>query len=131
VQRSDTQSISIDAPPALVLALVGDPTRLPDWAPDFARAVRRDGDDWMIDTGSGELRIRVRVKHALGTVDFLAAGLPAGVEVGAFSRVIPNASGNEYTFTQFLAREDDLEHRRAVVAAELETVRRLCEGSSA
>jgi hypothetical protein len=34
-----TQSISIDAPPAVVLALVGDPTRLPDWAPTIGAAV--------------------------------------------------------------------------------------------
>jgi hypothetical protein len=128
MQRSDTQTISIDAPPVAVVALVGDPLRLPDWAPDFARAVRRDGEAWLVEQQGGEpLRIRVRVNAELGTIDFLVAGLPAGVEVGAFSRVVANGRGSEFGFTQFLADDADLEQRRAVVASELETVRALCE----
>ena len=128
MQRSDTQTISIAAPPAAVLAIVGDPQQLPLWAPDFARSIRPDGEDLLVETGAGELRIHVRVSPELGTVDFLAAGLPAGVEVGAFSRVVANGSGSEYGFTQFLGPDDDLAERRAVVAAELETVRAMCEG---
>jgi Polyketide cyclase / dehydrase and lipid transport len=127
VNRSDTQTISIDAPPAAVLSVVGDPARLPAWAPDFARAVRRHGEGWVVDTGAGELHIDVRVSRELRTVDFLAAGLAAGVEIGAFSRVVPNGAGSVYIFTQFLGPDDDLDHRRAVVAGELQTVRRLCE----
>jgi hypothetical protein len=124
---SATQSISIAAPPAVVLAIVGDPTRLPEWAPDFARAVYRDGDDWAVDTGAGELRIRVRVSRELGTVDFLAADVADGVDVGAFSRVVPNGTGSEYSFTQFIAPGDDLGERSEVVASELEALRALCE----
>jgi hypothetical protein len=129
MRRSDTQTISIDAPPAAVLALVGDPLRLPEWAPDFARAVRPDGEEWLVDQGGeAELRVRVRVSAELGTVDFLVAGLPDGVEIGAFSRVVANGRGSEYAFTQFIADDGDLEQRRAVVASELETVRALSEG---
>jgi Polyketide cyclase / dehydrase and lipid transport len=124
---SETASISIEAPPDAVLDLVGDPLALPRWAPAFAPAVR-PGDDgtWIVDSGEGELHIRVRVSRELGTVDFLAAGR----DVGAFSRVVANGSGSEYLFTQFY--EADETHagaagRRAVVAAELETVRALCE----
>ena len=128
--RSDTQSISIDAAPQTVLDLVADPTALPRWAPAFARAVRPHGDEWIVDTGHGELRIRVRVSSVHGTVDFLAAGLPPGVEVGAFSRVVANGGGSEFMFTQFFADgtpEVDIARQQDVVAVELLTVQRLCE----
>ena len=129
MQRSDTQTISIDAPRDVVLGLVGDPPALPSWAPAFARAIRPDGEQWIVDTGEGDLRIRVRVSREHGTVDFLVAGLPDGVELGAFSRVVPNGRGCEFSFTQFLAADAtdaELERRRAVVAGELEAVRRIC-----
>ena len=129
MQRADTQTISIDAPRDVVLDLVGDPLALPRWAPAFAGTIRPGGDAWIVDTGDGELRIDVRVSREFGTVDFLAAGLPPGVEIGAFSRVVANGRGCDYAFTQFLApgaTADEVARRRAVVADELEAVRRLC-----
>lgn len=132
MQRSDTQTISIDAPPQTVLDLIADPLNLPRWAPAFAPAIRADREDWVVDTGAGELRIRVRVSVEHGTVDFLAAGLPPGVEVGAFSRVVSNGSGSEYAFTQFFADDmADVARRKAVVGDELRTVRTLCEEARA
>jgi hypothetical protein len=126
---SDTQTISIDAPPGAVLDLVGDPLALPRWAPAFARSVRPGGEDggWIVDGGDGEQRIRVRVSREHGTVDFLAPTR----DVGAFSRVVANGSGSEFLFTQFFAddaSEDDVARRRSIVEQELATVRALCEG---
>ncbi len=130
MQMIDTQAISIRAPREVVLDLVGDPTQLPRWAPAFARTVRPAGEDWIVEAGEGALRIRVRVSRDHGTVDFLAAGLPDGVEVGAFSRVISDGAGSAYMFTRFLPHDmspEDVARARAVVAEELETVRDLCE----
>lgn len=135
MQRSNTQSISIDAPPEAVLELVSDPGALPRWAPAFARAVRRaEGDQWYIDTGDGEVRMRVRCSPEHGTVDYVVAGLPPGVEVGAFSRVVPNGRGTEYMFTRFLADtmpDAEVAEQMAVLALELQTVRALCESPRA
>jgi hypothetical protein len=36
--RAETRTITIAAPPAAVLAVVGDGARLPEWAPAFATA---------------------------------------------------------------------------------------------
>jgi hypothetical protein len=132
MQRCDIQSISIEASPQTVLELVADALRLPDWAPDFARTVRPDGDAWIIESGEDELRIRIRLSSEHGTVDFLAADVPAGVELGAFSRVVANGAGSEYSFTQFFSADlpdADVARRKAVVAEELRTVRKLCEES--
>jgi hypothetical protein len=133
MQRSDTQTISIDAPPATVVALLTDASEFPRWAAGFARAVRVDGDDWIVDTGDAEVRLHVRVSDEHGTVDYLLADALPGAEIGAFSRVIPNGRGCEFIFTQFLAddlRDTDLEDQKAVVAVELQTVRALCERAS-
>jgi Polyketide cyclase / dehydrase and lipid transport len=133
MQRSITRSISIDAPPDAVLDLVADPPALPRWAPAFARAVRpAGGDQWLVDKGGRELRIRVRVARELGTVDFLAADAPPGVEIGVFTRVVRNAGGSELVLTRFFPdsmSEIEVAEQKAVVAVELQTVRALCESA--
>src|ERR671933_76722 len=130
MHRAHTHAISIAAPVEIVFDLVSDPTGLPRWAPAFARTVRQDGDAWIVDSGEREARIRIRASREHGTVDFLLVGTPEGVEVGAFSRVVPNGCGSEFVFTQFFADgtpERDLEDKRAVIAIELQIVRALCE----
>ncbi len=130
MQRSDTQAISIDAPPATVFDYVAEPLNLPRWAPAFARAIRPDGEDWIVENPAGELRIRVRASRELGTVDFLAAGVPPGVEIGAFTRVVSNGEDSEFSFTQFFADEssdDEVDRQKVVVGEELVAVRTACE----
>jgi hypothetical protein len=122
-----TETVSIDAPPAAVMAIIGDPEQLPRWAPQFARSVRRDGEHWVVTNGDGELTVRIRVVGELGTVDYLALG----AEVGAFSRVVPAGRGSEFTFTIAFApdaTEEQRDGQRAVIASELATVRALAEG---
>ena len=133
MKRASTRSISIAVPPQVVLDLVADPTELPRWAPAFARAVRpAGGDDWLVDTGGREVRIRVRVSRELGTVDFLMADAPPGVDLGTFTRVVRNGRGSEFVFTRFYAdstSDIEMAEQQAVVAVELQTVRALCESA--
>ena len=136
MKRPETKSISIAAPRQTVLEFVGDPRNLPRWAPAFAPTIRPDGDAWVVgEVGSENApRIIVRMSEEHGTVDFLAAGLPAGVELGAFSRVVANDDGSEYFFTLFFpedATEDAIAKQMAVVEQELETVKSTCERAPA
>lgn len=126
-RRAETRTISIAAAPDAVLDLVADPYNLPSWAPNFARAVRPSGEEWLIDQGKNEIRITMRVSRAHGTVDLLATADP---DRGAFTRVVPNGSGSEYLFTLFFAGETDetvVSQQMTVVEDELQTVRTLCE----
>jgi hypothetical protein len=130
MQRSNTQTISIDAPRETVLDLISDPTAFPRWASGFARAVRVDGADWLVATGKGEIRLHVRVSREHGTVDFLAAAALPGAERGVFTRVVPNGRGCDLVLTRFFPdamTDTDLDDERAVVAVELQTVRVLSE----
>jgi hypothetical protein len=123
----ETRSISIAAPPEAVLAVVGDPYRLPDWAPNFATAVQQEGDHWLIGSGDAQFPIAVRVSHEHGTVDLVSTTDPTR---GAFTRVVHNQNGSEYLFTLSFPAGTDPEAIRAqmeTVETELETVRTLVE----
>jgi uncharacterized protein YndB with AHSA1/START domain len=125
----ETRSISIAAPPEAVLAIVGDPYRLPDWAPGFASAVEPHGDDWLIGSGDAQFAITVRVSAEYGTVDLQP---PGNATFGARMRVLHNHAGSELVFTLVFPAGADPEAIRTqmeTVEAELKTVRTLVEAS--
>lgn len=127
--KADTQAVSIEAPPSRVLDLIADPENLPRWAVGFARAVRRDGERWIVTTGGGEVGLRIRADRAAGTVDFVLEPAP-GVEALAASRVIPRGAASELVFTQFQAPGMPDEAFRASVEAlghELKVLKALAE----
>lgn len=127
--RADTKTISIEADPGRVFRFVADPAQLPRWAVGFARAVRRDGDRWLVVTGSGEVPVRVRADPATGIVDFVMSPEP-GVEVTAWSRVLARGTAAEYVFTQVQAPGVPAEafaRSAAAVAHELAVLKSLLE----
>lgn len=133
LSRSETRSIAISAPPQAVFAFIAQPRNLPRWAPGFAAAVREDPEhaDRCLVTGSDgtEFPIVVRTSEAHGTVDLL--GGPE-LNIGAFSRVLPNATGAEYLFTLFFPEgtpEDAITAQMEVVDGELRTVREFAEAT--
>jgi hypothetical protein len=85
----------------VVFSIVADPQNLPLWAVGFCRSIRRgDAHQWVVTTASGEIPIRFETNESAGTIDFrFSPG--TGIEVAAFSRVVPNGHGSEYIFTQF------------------------------
>jgi hypothetical protein len=129
-RRAETRSISIAAPSETVLELLCDARRLPEWAPAFAVAVEPTGQDWLIDSGAGQFRIRVRVSPQYGTVDLLR---PNGASSGAHMRVLNNGDGSEFVFTLVFpegADEAAIARQMATVETELRTVRDLCEAQA-
>jgi hypothetical protein len=122
-----TRSIAIAAPPDAVVDLLADGDRLPEWAPDFAAEVRAEGDHWLVGSGDGQFRIRIRGSAELGTVDILSA---EDERTGAFGRVIPNGDGSEFLFTLLFPPDTDgqaIAAQMEVVESELERVRVLAE----
>lgn len=120
--RSDTQTLNLDIPAPELFEFLADPENLPLWAVGFARAVRREGDDWLVRTGGGEVRLRMVVDRSLGTIDFRMTPAP-GVETIAYSRVLPNGAGAEYVFTQFQVEgmpDEVFDTQRRVLGEELQ-----------
>lgn len=127
--RADTKAISIEAEPEKVFRFVADPAQLPRWAVGFAKAVRRDGDGWLVVTSGGEIPVRVRADPASGVVDFVMAPEP-GVEITAWSRVLARGGGAEYVFTQVQPPgmpADAFARSAAAVAHELTALKALLE----
>ncbi len=102
MDKTHTQSVGIPASPAYVFDFIADPETLPLWAVGFCRRIRRDGAAWIVTTAQGEVPMRYETDRARGTIDFYFSPAP-GVDVAAFSRVVPNGHGAEYVFTQFQA----------------------------
>jgi hypothetical protein len=66
----------------------------------FCRGIRQEGDRWLVRTAQGEVGIRYVTDRELGVIDFYIAPAP-GVELAAYSRVLPCGKDAEYVFTQF------------------------------
>ena len=91
--RTVTDSIESRSDPAILVALLADPRRSPEWAPGFADAVT--GDDhsgWRATKDGNDFTFRVAARPDAGTVDYLREIAP-GTEAGAYIRVIPRPGG--------------------------------------
>jgi hypothetical protein len=125
----DSRQIAIAAPREAVISILADATRLPDWAPNFARAVQRDGEHWRVDTGAGDLLMEVVVDRDLGTVDLIRPGDPS---LGAKMRVLHNGAGSAFVFSIVFppgAPEEAIVAQMATIEEELVTVRGLAEAA--
>jgi len=98
--KSATESIGIEQDAGQVFDFVSRPENLPRWAVGFCKDIRRDGERWIVDTGNGEVGLRVVADGKRGVVDFHMSPAP-DVEAVAYSRVIPRGQGAEYVFTFF------------------------------
>jgi hypothetical protein len=135
-QAAATRSLAITKDSSAVFEYVARPENLPHWAPRFATAVRRDGDDIIvIGDGGAERRFRLRTDAALGVVDFLVAAAPDHYVPAALLRIVPYGRGSIASFTLLrLPGEGDaeLEARMAVLDEELSTLRdHFLEGAGA
>jgi hypothetical protein len=127
--QADTKTVSIEADPVKVARFLADPANLPRWAVGFAKSVREEGGRWYVETGAGEMGVRIAADEKSGVVDFWLSPAP-GIEALAASRVIPRGRAAEYAFTQFrnpgMSEEafrqsvKALEHELAVLKALME-----------
>jgi hypothetical protein len=119
--RADTQSITIPASFEEAFGFLAEPENLPKWAVGFARGIRREGDDWIVQTAQGDVTVRVVADEARGTIDFHMTVAP-GVDAVAYSRLVRNGTGAEYAFTQFQSpgmSDDVFNGQREALAEEL------------
>lgn len=128
--RADTRTISIERGAPDLFRFVADPENLPRWAIGFARAVRREGDGWVVTTGGGaDVAVRVLADAASGVVDFVLVPAP-GVEHVASSRVLARGAASEYVFTQLQPPgmpDEAFEKSVAALAQELAVLKAVLE----
>jgi hypothetical protein len=127
---SKTVGISIACPPNQVSAFVSNPENLPQWAQGLCRSVRKSGDDWIVETPDGPMRIQFVAPNEFGVLDHRVT-TSEGVEVLNPMRVVPNGSGSELLFTLFqlpAMSEEEFAADAAMVERDLRCLKALLEG---
>jgi hypothetical protein len=87
--------------PHEAFAYLSEIENLPDWATEFARELRREGDDYKVVNGLGEFFFEIRADAANGVIDMYAG--PTKDEMALFpTRVVALPGGGAaYSFTMF------------------------------
>ncbi len=103
--KSATVTTVLEAPRTEVFALMSDIERLPEWATEFARELRREGDDYKVINGLGEFFFSIAADERTGVIDMYAG--PTKDAMAVFpTRVVALSDGQTaYSFTMFQGPE--------------------------
>ena len=103
--RSETVTTVIPAPQTAVFEYLSDIEKLPEWATDFARELKRDGEDYKVVNGLGEFYFEIKADPRTGVIDMFAG--PTKDQMAIFpTRVVALPDGNTaFSFTMFQGPE--------------------------
>jgi hypothetical protein len=98
------------APQSTVFEYMADIQHLPEWATEFARELRRDGDDYKVVNGLGEFYFTIQADAASGVIDMFAGPTKDAMAVFPTRAVALPDGRTAYSFTMFQAPDmpDDL-----------------------
>ena len=84
-----------------VFDYLADIEKLPEWATEFARELKREGEDYKVVNGLGEFYFEIRADPHTGVIDMFAG--PTKEEMAVFpTRAVLLPDGRTaYTFTMF------------------------------
>jgi hypothetical protein len=99
--RSATVTTVLSAAQPAVFDYLADIEHLPEWATEFARELRRDGEDYKVVNGRGEFVFSLEPDRASGVIDMFAG--PTRDEMAVFpTRAVALPDGRTaYSFTMF------------------------------
>jgi len=120
-------SVQISREPAVVYAYVADLNNLPRWAATFCRSIRREGEQWVMETSLGMMAIRLAPENSFGVLDHYLTP-PGGETLSVPMRVVANGSGSEVIFTLFRlpgVREEEYAADAALVRKDLDSLKGL------
>src|SRR3954447_17193573 len=101
--RSATVTTVLDCPRCAVFEYLADIEHLPEWATEFARELRREGDDYKVVNGLGEFFFAIQADAETGVIDMFAG--PTKDRMAVFpTRAVALPDGRTaYSFTMFRA----------------------------
>jgi hypothetical protein len=99
--NSRTVTTVLDAEPQRVFEYMATIENMPKWATEFARELRRDGDDFKVVNRQGELYFAIDADPATGVIDMYAG--PTKQQMAVFpTRAVALPDGRTaYSFTMF------------------------------
>jgi hypothetical protein len=101
--KTATVTTVLSAPQSTVFEYLADIEKLPEWATEFARELRREGDDYKVVNGLGEFFFAIEADRASGVIDMFAG--PTKDQMALFpTRAVALPDGRTaYSFTMFQA----------------------------
>jgi hypothetical protein len=99
--RSETVTTILPARQREVFEYMSDIEKLPEWATDFARELKREGEDYKVVNGLGEFYFEIRADSQTGVIDMFAG--PTKQEMAIFpTRAVALPDGRTaFSFTMF------------------------------
>jgi hypothetical protein len=99
--RSETVTAVLPAPQEAVFEYISDIEKLPEWATEFARELKRDGQDYKVLNGLGEFYFEIRADPETGVIDMFAG--PTKDQMAIFpTRAVGLPDGQTaFSFTMF------------------------------
>ena len=99
--RSATVTTVLRAPQREVFGYMSDIEHLPHWATEFARELRREGDDYKVVNGLGEFFFAIEADPASGVIDMFAGPSKDAMAVFPTRAVALPDGRTAYSFTMF------------------------------
>jgi hypothetical protein len=99
--RSATVTTVLDAPSDRVFDYMSQVENLPEWATEFARELRREGDDYKVRNGLGEFFFAIRADPTTGVIDMFSGPTKDAMAVFPTRAVALPDGRTAYTFTMF------------------------------
>ena len=103
--RSATVTKVLDASRQTVFDYMADIENLPQWATEFAREMRREGDDYKVVNGLGEFFFRIESEPETGVIDMFAGPTKDAMAVFPTRAVSLPDGRTAYSFTMFQGPE--------------------------
>jgi hypothetical protein len=119
------------APQPAVFDYMADVEHLPEWANEFARELRREGDDYKVVNRFGEFFFSIRADRASGVIDMYAGPTKDAMAVFPTRAVALPDGRTAYSFTMFQGPDmpDELfDAQHASLRREFANIERLLEG---
>jgi hypothetical protein len=101
--RSQTVTTVLDADQQTVFDYLSDIERLPEWATEFARELRRDGEDYKVVNGLGEFYFAIHADPSSGVIDMYAGPSKDAMAVFPTRTVSLPGGRTAFSFTMFQA----------------------------
>ena len=103
--RSETVTTVLAAPQDAVFEYMSEIEKLPEWATEFARELKREGEDYKVVNGLGEFYFQIDADPQTGVIDMFAG--PSKDQMAIFpTRAVALPDGRTaFSFTMFQGPE--------------------------
>ena len=103
--RSETVTTILSAPQQQVFKYMSDIERLPEWATEFARELKREGEDYKVVNGLGEFYFEIKADPETGVIDMFAGQTKQEMAIFPTRAVALPDGRTAFSFTMFQGPE--------------------------